>query len=358
VNRPVAGIDPSLLVDEFDYDLPPDLIAQTPLPRRDASRLLVLDRRSGRIEQAGQVAKPGVLDPGDLLVANNSRVIPARLSARRSETGGRVELLLLRDEGDGEWTALAKPARRLRPGTRLLVEPRPDRSAPPAPLSVVELLGEGEIRLRFDDPAGPRLDDYGASPLPPYVRTAIERPERYQTVYAAGPGSAAAPTAGLHFTDELIADLLARGVGWSEVTLHVGIDTFRPVTAARVADHRIHREWCAVPPATVAAVRETRRAGRRVVAVGTTAARTLETLGGVEAGATDGGVATMTDLFIVPGYRWTTVDALLTNFHLPRSTLLMMVSAFAGRDRIRRAYEAAIEARYRFFSFGDAMLIR
>lgn len=358
MTRLVAEIDPSLRVDEFDYDLPPELIAQTPLTERDASRLLVLDRVSGRIEHARFRDLPRLLDPGDLLVANNSRVIPARLSAWRSETGGRVELLLLRDEGDGNWTALAKPARRLRAGARLLVEPRPDRPAPPAPLRVVELLGEGEVRLRFDDPAPLRLEDYGSTPLPPYVRTAIERPERYQTVYAAGEGSAAAPTAGLHFTPELIAELLARGIGWAEVTLHVGMDTFRPVTAERVVDHRIHREWCSVPPTTVAAIRETQSAGRRVVAVGTTAARTLETLAGVADGTADCGIATTTDLFIVPGYRWTTVDALVTNFHVPRSTLLMMVSALAGREPIRRAYEAAIEAQYRFFSFGDAMLIR
>lgn len=358
MNEPGTEIAPSLLVDEFDYDLPPELIAQTPLGRRDGSRLLVLDRRTGRIEHARFRDLPRLLDPGDLLVANNSRVIPARLSARRSETGGHVELLLLREEGNGDWTALAKPARRLRPGNRLLVQPRPDRTAPPAPVSVVEIGGEGEVRLRFDTPLAPRLDDYGSVPLPPYVRTAVERPERYQTVYATGAGSAAAPTAGLHFTEELIADLLARGIGWSEVTLHVGLDTFRPVTAERVADHRIHREWCVVPAATVAAVRETRRVGGRVIAIGTTAARTLETLGGDADDAVDDGIATMTDLFIVPGYRWTTVDAMLTNFHVPRSTLLMMVSAFAGRDLIRHAYDAAIEARYRFLSFGDAMLIR
>lgn len=354
-----AGLDPSLRVDDFDYDLPNELIAQTPLPRRDASRLLVLERGTGRIDHATFADLPGLLDPGDLLVANNSRVIAARLAARKAETGGRVELLLLRDEGAGVWTALAKPARRLRPGAWLVVEPRPGLAAAPLRLRIEERLGEGEFRVAFDRSAPVSLAAYGTAPLPPYIREALAETERYQTVYAACAGSAAAPTAGLHFTHDLIAALRARGIGWAEVTLHVGLDTFRPVTTERIADHRIHREWCTVPADAARAVLDARAIGRRVVAVGTTAARTLETLGSdsPEAAATSG-MTSMTDLFIFPGYRWTLVDAMITNFHLPRSSLLMMVSAFAGSESVRRAYAAAIAARYRFFSFGDAMLIR
>lgn len=354
-----AGVDPSLRVDDFDYDLPRELIAQSPLARRDASRLLVLDRKTGRLDHARFVDLPGLLDPGDLVVANNSRVLPARLIARKEETGGRVELLLLRDEGKGVWTALAKPVRRLRRGAVLLVEPLAGTAAPPLRLLVEERLEEGKIRVAFDPPSSPTLTAYGSAPLPPYVRAALAEPERYQTVYAASAGSAAAPTAGLHFTREVIDALRLRGIGWAEVTLHVGLDTFRPVTSERVADHRIHREWCTVPEATARAVLDARSVGRRVVAVGTTAARTLETLGSRSIGAAAvSGMTTMTDLFIRPGYRWTTVDAMVTNFHHPRSTLLMMVSALAGTESIRRAYAVAIAAKYRFFSFGDAMLIR
>lgn len=355
----VAGVDPHVRVDDFDYKLPQELIAQAPLARRDASRLLVLDRSTGGLRHASFRELPGLLDPGDLLVANNSRVIPARLVARKLETGGRVELLMLRDEGDRIWTALAKPARRLRVGGELVVEPLAGMSAPPLRARVVERREEGEIRVAFAGAGPVSLAAYGTAPLPPYVREAPSEPERYQTIYAADAGSAAAPTAGLHFTHELLATLRGHGVEWAEVTLHVGLDTFRPVTAERVADHRIHREWCTVPAETVRAVLAARAAGRRVVAIGTTAARTLETLGlRSTEDAVRSGLTTETDLFIVPGYRWMLVDAMITNFHLPRSTLLMMVSAFAGREPIQRAYAAAIAARYRFFSFGDAMLIR
>ena len=296
------------------------------------------------------------LDPGDLLVVNNSRVLPARIRAEKEGTGGRVELLLLRHD-DGIWRALAKPVRRLRPGTRLRVKPRAGVGGTDAAAEVLQIGHDGEVSVRFADDLDARLGDYGEVPLPPYIHRQLEDPERYQTVYASVPGSAAAPTAGLHLTPELTKELAAQGVGWAEVTLHIGLDTFRPVTAARVAEHRIHREWCSVSDESAGAIARTRQRGNRVVAVGTTSARTLETLGRRWADGSWDGFAGPTDLFITPGYRWRLVDALLTNFHLPRSTLLMMVSALAGRKRILAAYHEAIEMRYRFFSFGDAMLI-
>lgn len=352
------SIRPDLRVADFDYDLPQELIAQTPLPDRDRSRLLVLDHASGGVSHAEIRHLGDWLNPGDLLVANNSRVLPARLRARKAESGGQVELLLLRQVSAGRWSALAKPARRLRPGTRLLVTPRPGVAVAEAEVVVAAIGDEGEVEVDLGGLSVARLDDYGEAPLPPYIHTRLDDPERYQTVYASVRGSAAAPTAGLHFTPPLRDDLAQRGVGWAEVTLHVGLDTFRPVTVERVRDHHIHQEWCAVSDETASAIAATKAAGRRVVAIGTTAARTLETLGQTWDPARPQGFAGMTHLFIVPGYQWTVVDALLTNFHLPRSTLLMMISAFAGWEPVRSAYQEAIAQRYRFFSFGDAMLIR
>ena len=350
-----AGRELGARVADFDYELPPELIAQTPLADRDASRLLVVERASGRLHH-GFVRDIGEwLGAGDLLVANNSRVLPARMVGLKTDTGGRVELLLLRALEGNRWTALAKPARRLRAGVTVRVLPRRAGGGSDLEVEVVAVGDDGLVELRIAGDA--RLDDYGAPPLPPYIRERLDDPERYQTVYASVLGSAAAPTAGLHFTPGLVAELGARGIGWAEVTLHVGLDTFRPVTVERVGAHRIHREWCSVSDETAVAVAAARERRRRVVAVGTTAARTLETLGRISDPARPCGMTAMTDLFIVPGYRWRLVDAMLTNFHLPRSTLLMMVSAFAGMETIRRAYAEAIRQRYRFFSFGDAMLI-
>jgi S-adenosylmethionine:tRNA ribosyltransferase-isomerase len=295
------------------------------------------------------------LAPGDLLVANNSRVFPARLRGTRSPNGGAVEVLLLRVE-EGSWRALAKPFKRLRIGTLLEFPPRGEGE--PARATVHEILGSGEVSIRFEDNADARLHMYGEIPLPPYINTRLEDGERYQTVYNRATGSAAAPTAGLHFTDELIAGLKRKGIGWTEVTLHVGLDTFRPVSEDRVTDHKIHREWCEVSVPATEAIARCRRRGGRVVAVGTTAARTLETLGDLWPDDAPREFAGFTDTFIVPGHRWRLVDALLTNFHLPRSTLLVMVSALAGRERILEAYDEAIRRGYRFYSFGDAMLIR
>jgi S-adenosylmethionine:tRNA ribosyltransferase-isomerase len=346
-----------LLVTDFNYNLPPELIAQTPLPDREGSRLLVLEKRTGEIHHSSIHDLPTWLRSGDLLVANNSRVLPARLHARKTGSGGRVELLLLGQVADGTWTALARPVRKLRAGTSLLVEPRTGAGADESPAEVCEIRSDGEIVIRFLGGADRRLDDYGEVPLPPYIHETLGDPDRYQTVYASIMGSAAAPTAGLHLTPTLIDRLVQSGMGWAEVTLHIGLDTFRPVTVERVADHHIHTEWCDVSDEVAARIAATKRAGGRVVAVGTTAARTLETLGQVWDRDHPNGFSGPTGLFIVPGYTWRVVDALLTNFHLPKSTLLMMVSALAGRDQILAAYEAAIADRYRFFSFGDAMLI-
>lgn len=351
--------NPDLLVDDFDYELPPELIAQEPLGDRNASRLLVVDRATGLLHHSTVRDLGRWLTPGDLLVANNSRVLAARLRGERVPGGGRAELLLLRREASGVWSALAKPARRLRPGTVILIPPRDETDAPAATATVVERRDGGEVLVALDAVAEANLERYGVVPLPPYITHELKEAERYQTVYASALGSAAAPTAGLHFTPELIARLQGAGIGWTEVTLHVGLDTFRPVTVDRVADHVIHQEWFSVGPAVADQINQARQGGGRVVAVGTTAARTLESLAnGHLAGRSVHGASGMTGIFITPGYRWRVVDTLLTNFHLPKSTLLMMVSSLAGSELIRHAYEAAIADRYRFFSFGDAMLIR
>jgi S-adenosylmethionine:tRNA ribosyltransferase-isomerase len=342
---------------DFDYELPRELIAQEPLPRRDDSRLLVLDRSSRAIHHSSFRSLGEWLGPGDLLVANNSRVIPARLHGVRHRTGGAVEVLLLRRGENGTWSALAKPAKRLKRGDLVEFAPRVPSEGPAS--AIVEAnLGDGELLIRFGEQADERLEAYGELPIPPYIRSVPEDPARYQTVYAAVPGSAAAPTAGMHFTPDVIGDLRRRGFDWAEITLHVGLDTFRPVTADSVADHPIHQEWCEVPITTAEAIAACRGRGSRVIAVGTTVARTLETLGEHWRDDDPVGFAGFTKTFIVPGHRWKLVDALLTNFHLPRSTLLLLISALAGREAILEAYAEAVRHRYRFYSFGDAMLIR
>ncbi len=352
----VSSVVNDLETADFDYELPSRLIAQTPLDRRDDSRLLVLDRSSGDIQHTRFKNLGLFLAPGDLLVANNSRVILARLRGTRVPTGGAVEILLLKASGR-VWSALAKPAKRLRPGTRLVFLSR--ESPGERAFAVVKAhVGNGEVEIVFEDGADERLHEFGELPLPPYITEPLSDEERYQTAFSSEPGSAAAPTAGLHFTRELIADLRSQGIEWAEVTLHIGLDTFRPVMVERINDHRIHQEWCKVSTATARAIAECRQRGGRVVAVGTTAARTLETLGQAWRDTNPMEFCGMTDLFIVPGHHWRLVDALVTNFHLPRSTLLMMVSAFGGRDTVLRAYTEAIRTEYRFYSFGDAMLIR
>jgi S-adenosylmethionine:tRNA ribosyltransferase-isomerase len=284
-------------------------------------------------------------------VANNSRVLAARLWTRKVDTGGRIELLLLHPFADGSWESMAKPARRLSPGNRLTVEKTEYR------IEVIDHRDDGLVRLRLDPELLQNLDQIGTVPLPPYIHEQLADPNRYQTIYSSQPGSAAAPTAGLLFTPELIERLHAEGVGWAEVTLDIGLDTFRPVSADDVSDHRMHSETCRIDEQTATAIAHTKTNGGRVIALGTTAARTLETAGRIWENAAPFAFQTATDIFITPGYEWRVVDGLFTNFHLPKSTLLMMVSALAGRETILAAYEAAIRERYRFFSFGDAMLI-
>jgi len=350
----VMAIDPNLVFDDFDYDLPLELIAQSPATERDQSRLMVIDRSTQSIVHTEMSALPDLLNPGDLLVANNSKVIPARFYAHKRDTGGRVELLLLRAIADRQWQAIAKPLRRLSVGTRLRVLARAG-NRPETEIEILERCADGRVRLAFRDDI--ELEMYGELPLPPYIREIPDDIGRYQTIYGSVLGSAAAPTAGLHFSPSLLAAVQAYGIGWEEVTLHIGLDTFRPATVERVADHQIHREWCSVSEQTASRVEETRRTGHRVVAVGTTSARTLETFSQHPQPARRNGISEETGLFIVPGHEWRSVDGLLTNFHLPRSTLLMMVSSLAGSALIRTAYQQAIAEHYRFFSFGDAMLI-
>jgi len=345
-----------MLTSDFDYPLPPERIAQTPLEPRHASRLLVLDRARSSPDSAQPDLQhtsfwqiQDYLRPGDLLVINRTRVIPARLFARK-ETGGRVEVLLLRREDALTWEALVG-GKRLTRGKRLQIEGGPG-------LLIAEELEGSRRLLRFDQPIETSLAHSGQMPLPPYIHEPLHNPERYQTVYAQTPGSAAAPTAGLHFTPELMAALEAKGVRFASVTLHVGLDTFAPVTEDDPREHKIHSEWCEMPAETTAAVNAAKQAGGRVIAVGTTSVRTLESAAAHAApGAWVGAFAGPTALFILPGYTFKAVDALVTNFHLPKSSLIMLVSAFAGRERILAAYRAAVEMEYRFFSFGDAMFI-
>ena len=347
-----------LRVDDFDYELPTDAIAQAPAEPRDSSRLLVLDRsRPAELEHTAFRDVGAHLRTGDLLVVNDSRVIPARLPARR-RSGGAAEILVLRplDDGSGRWEALIRPSRKVRVGEML--ELRNGEA-----LEVGEHLADGIRAVRFDGDPHAVMAAAGEMPLPPYIHDRSAPAERYQTVYARPPGSAAAPTAGLHFTPELLARLEKRGVGRASVTLHVGLDTFRPLEGEYIDEHQIHREWYEIPAATRDAMAATREVGARIVAVGTTAVRVLETAGRTD--ATSG----WTDLYITPPHAFGAVDALITNFHLPRSSLLLLVTAFVqagmasgataidARDLLLDAYRVALEGGYRFFSFGDAMLI-
>ncbi len=330
---------------EFDYPLPPELIAQTPIEPRDAARLLQLDRSSGAIKHFHFYDLPDLLRPGDLLVANESRVIPARIFAHKAGTGGAVEILLLRRIDEVTWQTLVR-AHHVHVGTR--IEIRPDLAA-----DVIAVSPSGERLLRFNHPIDARLNELGVTPLPPYIRAPLQDPERYQTIYSHTLGSAAAPTAGLHFTPRLLAQIRSRDIHMIYVTLHIGLDTFKPVETENVEQHHIHTEYMEVTEETAAQIRRARAEGRRVIAVGTTSVRVLETMGerGLSAFVGD------TSLFIYPGYPFRVVDGMITNFHLPKSSLLMLVAAFAGKETIDRAYAEAIERKYRFYSFGDAMLI-
>lgn len=334
---------------DFDYNLPLERIAQTPIEPRHNSRLMVLKRGDEHIVDSVFHDLAKFLDPGDLLVINQTRVIPARLFARK-QTGGKVELLLLKRLATGEWEALVG-GKHLHAGTRLTVENGPEVEI------TAEMEGSQRI-LKFLQPVENMLPSVGEMPLPPYIHTRLTDPERYQTVYATQTGSAAAPTAGLHFTPELMRSLEDYGLRFGRVTLHVGLDTFAPVTEADPQEHKIHTEWCEVTPETADLINQTKAAGRKVVAVGTTSVRTLES--SAQASAVSGRAVPITGatgLFILPGYQFKLVDAMITNFHLPKSTLLMLVSAFAGREFILKAYAEAVRREYRFYSFGDAMLI-
>jgi S-adenosylmethionine:tRNA ribosyltransferase-isomerase len=336
-----------LKTSDFDYQLPPEFIAQTPVEPRDASRLLVMKRDTGKLEHALFHDIGKYLHPGDLLVINQTRVIPARIYARKP-TGGRVEILLLRREDLLTWECLVG-GKGLSAGKTILIENGPSAE-------IIQVLESSHRRLRFAEPIEPFFTRVGHIPLPPYIHEPVQDPERYQTVYAREPGSAAAPTAGLHFTPRLMDELRSQGVCFAEVTLHIGLDTFAPVTEANPEEHQIHSEWCEVPPATVDAIARARQSGGRIIAVGTTSVRTLESAAraGKDAILSYSG---STNLYILPGYHFKLVDVMITNFHLPKSTLIMLVSAFAGREHILHAYDIAMQERYRFYSFGDAMLI-
>ena len=336
---------------DFYFDLPPELIAQTPLERRDASRLLCLDRRSGEMEHRYFYNLPELLRPGDCLVLNDSRVLPARLIGRRLPGGGACELLLLTQKEDNCWECLVRPGKRLRQGTRLSF----GDGLLTAVVENVTTGGNRLVRFSCDGIFMEVLDRLGEMPLPPYIKEKLRDRERYQTVYSREPGSAAAPTAGLHFTQQLLDEIRGRGVKICSVTLHVGLGTFRPVREENIQDHEMHSEFCIIPEETARIVNETKAAGGRIVAVGTTSCRTLESFA-----APDGTLepaSGWTNIFIYPGYSFRCVDALVTNFHLPESTLIMLVSALAGRETILAAYREAVRLRYRFFSFGDAMFI-
>lgn len=335
---------------DFYFDLPEELIAQTPLERRDASRLLCLDRWSGAREHRIFSELPELLQPGDCLVMNDSRVLPARLMGMR-ETGGVVEVLLLRDLGGGRWECLTRPGRKTRPGTRLIF----GNGELEAEVLEVAEGGNRIVEFKYEGIFLEVLERLGKMPLPPYIKVELEDGERYQTVYSKEPGSAAAPTAGLHFTKELLARIADRGVRECFVTLHVGLGTFRPVKAEDIEEHEMHSEFCIMPEETARIITETKRSGGRVVCVGTTSCRTVESFAN-EDGTMDA-KSGWTNIFIYPGYRFKCMDALVTNFHLPESTLIMLVSAFAGRENVLTAYEEAVRERYRFFSFGDAMFI-
>jgi len=336
--------------EDFYFDLPPELIAQTPIEQRDHSRLMLLDRRTGKTEHMHFFDLPKLLRPGDCLVLNDSRVLPARLYGKR-ETGGAVEVLLLVNKGNKRWECLTRPGRKAEPGTRLIFG---DGELTAVVREVCEG-GNRIIEFEYDGIFLEILERLGKMPLPPYIKEELEDSERYQTVYSKEVGSAAAPTAGLHFTKELLKKIEDMGVTIAYLTLHVGLGTFRPVKVENIEEHQMHAEYCIVSEETAEKINEARRAGGRIIACGTTSCRTLETCSD-ESGYVKA-FSGWTSIFIYPGYRFKCIDGLITNFHLPESTLIMLVSAFAGRGNILRAYEEAIRERYRFFSFGDAMII-
>lgn len=338
-------------VKDFDYDLPEELIAQDPLEDRSSSRLMVLDKKSGEIKHTVFKHIIDQLCPGDCLVINNTKVIPARLMGTKRDTGAAIEVLLLKRKENNIWETLVKPGKKAKPGTEIMFG---DGLLSGTVLDVVEE-GNRLIQFHFEGIFEEILDQLGQMPLPPYITHQLQDKNRYQTVYAKHEGSAAAPTAGLHFTQELLEQIRNKGVDIAEVTLHVGLGTFRPVKVENVQDHHMHSEFYCIDEDAAEKVNRAKRSGNRVISVGTTSCRTLES-----AGAQDGSIRACsgwTEIFIYPGYQFKVVDALITNFHLPQSTLIMLVSALAGREHVLAAYEEAVRQKYRFFSFGDAMLV-
>ena len=335
---------------DFWYDLPEELIAQTPLEKRDSSRLLVLDRSSGKTQHKHFFDIIDYLNPGDCLVMNDSRVLPARLLGHRP-TGGAVEVLLLRDIGNKQWECLCKPGRKMQIGNQVIFG-NGELTA-----TVVDVKDDGNrvVEFHYEGIFLEVLERLGKMPLPPYIKAELQDQERYQTVYSRAVGSAAAPTAGLHFTNELLTKIREKGIRTAFVTLHVGLGTFRPVKAEEITEHHMHSELCMIGEETAAILNSTRENGGRIICVGTTSCRTLESL--VNEDGTFEAKSKWTEIFIYPGYQFKAMDALITNFHLPESTLVMLVSAFAGREHVLSAYREAVKERYRFFSFGDAMFL-
>ncbi|MFP5164215.1 tRNA preQ1(34) S-adenosylmethionine ribosyltransferase-isomerase QueA [Staphylococcus equorum] len=338
-------------IEAFDYHLPEALIAQTPLKNRDESKLLVLGRQTGDIEHKHFKDVIDYLDKGDTLVLNDTRVMPARLFGLKEETGAKVEMLMLTQISGNDWEVLLKPAKRIKVGNKLSF------GDGKIVAECIEELNQGGriMRLHYEGILQERLDELGEMPLPPYIKERLDDQDRYQTVYAKASGSAAAPTAGLHFTDELLNRIKAKGINIAFITLHVGLGTFRPVSVDNIDDHEMHSEYYQMDQETAKLLNETKSKGHRVISVGTTSTRTLETIMQInEAFKAQSG---WTDIFIFPGYTFKAIDGLITNFHLPKSTLVMLVSAFSSRDYILNAYQQAVKSEYRFFSFGDAMLI-
>lgn len=339
-------------VHDFNYDLPEQLIAQHPLEKRDSSRLMVIDKESGRINHEVFSSLPEYIEEGDLLVMNDTRVLPARLLGIREDTGGQVELLLLNRLDARTWITLAKPGKSVRPGRTFSF----GDGALKAVVMEVKEDGNRVVRFSFEGIFEEVLDRLGEMPLPPYIHEKLDDRERYQTVYSKEEGSAAAPTAGLHFTPELLETIRSKGAEIAFITLHVGLGTFRPVKVESITEHAMHSEYYSINQETARIIEKARGAGRRIISVGTTTTRTLESV------MRDHGriIATSgwTDIFIYPGFQWQIVDALITNFHLPESTLIMLVSAFMGQENTMHAYQTAVEERYRFFSFGDSMFIK
>ena len=336
---------------DFYYDLPQELIAQTPLENRSSSRLMLLDKKSGKVEHKHFYDLADLLNPGDALILNDTKVLPARLYGTKEDTGAAVEFLLLHKHTLDTWEVILKPGRRAKPGSKFIFGNGELKA------EIKEIINDGNrlVKFEYDGVFEEVLDRLGEMPIPPYITQKLKDKNRYQTVYAKYPGSAAAPTAGLHFTPELLEKIKAKGVNIGYVTLHVGLGTFRPVKADNIDEHKMHSEFYILPEKTAMLINETKRQGKRVISVGTTATRVLETAG--QSGMPLKMQSGWTDIFIYPGKKFNVIDALITNFHLPESTLIMLVSALAGRENVLNAYKIAVEEKYRFFSFGDAMFI-